>query len=131
MKLYLPILLSTFVTSSLAFSTCPRVPMNSIGVQRVPATITSPSTLCMSGDETDDYDDFFADYDPSEYDSFDSNSYGNDDGVSYGGGATAICQLHIFGQFYTSINFKLSYGEKMNFSYEWSKGNATKHIPLL
>ena len=38
------------------------------------------------GDETDDYDDFFADYDPSEYDSFDSNSYGNDDGVSYGGG---------------------------------------------
>lgn len=36
-------------------------------------------------DDKDDYDDFFADYDPSQYDSYDNKSYSNDD-VSYGGG---------------------------------------------
>lgn len=37
-------------------------------------------------DETDDYDDFFADYDPSQYDSYDNNSFDDNSGVSYGGG---------------------------------------------
>lgn len=39
----------------------------------------------MSG-ETDDYDDFFSDYDPSQYDSYENNSFDDNSGASYGRG---------------------------------------------
>ena len=70
------VLSTLLASSSLAFS-------NSRGA-KVATFRQSTITPLFMGDETDDYDDFFADYDPSQYDSFDN--FGDDNGMSYGGG---------------------------------------------
>ena len=71
------VLSTLMASSSLAFS-------NSRGPKALGTY--SPSTISplYMGDEPDDYDDFFADYDPSQYDSYDN--FSDDGSVSYGGG---------------------------------------------
>jgi len=80
------VLLSAIAASS-AFSAC-RLRQQP---HHLATTTRSKPALGMAEEgERDDYDDFFADYDPSQFDSYDNNGggggYDDNGGISYGGG---------------------------------------------